>query len=133
MKPNLYKCTKCDRTYDINKDAIYFKSVDNTIRCMICKEKLIKNIEVTEQQKKIYKEMTRAEEISIDSLAIMSARYSHTRNTGATYLVIQALKSYAWEQMSNRGKRQLIEETKESQYGKMEWEQFFKEIGIENE
>ena len=60
----------------------------------------------------------------IDTLAIFSARYSHQRKTGASFAVIQALKSEFWGMMSLDGKRQLIKETRESSWCKDDWEEF---------
>ena len=62
----------------------------------------------------------------IDTLAIFSARYSHQRKTGASFAVIQALKSEFWGMMSIDGKRQLLKETSESSWCKDEWVEFCK-------
>ena len=60
----------------------------------------------------------------IDTLAIFSARYSHKRKTGASFAVIQALKAEFWDMMSLDGKRQLLEETRESYWCKDDWDEF---------
>ncbi len=63
-------------------------------------------------------------QVSIDTIAIFSARYSHQRRTSASFATIQALKSGLWSEMSIDGKRQLLDETKESSWCKDEWEEF---------
>jgi hypothetical protein len=66
---------------------------------------------------------------AIDTLAVMSARYAHHRNTGASMVVIRSIKCY-WEEMIDSGKKQVLKESNEAAYNKDEWLQF--RVDMEN-
>ncbi|MCP5006638.1 MAG: hypothetical protein GY941_22255 [Planctomycetes bacterium] len=60
----------------------------------------------------------------LDTMMIFAARYSHTRQTGATYAVVRALQGGLWQEMTEEGRKQLLEETCESQYMQHDWVRF---------
>ena len=60
---------------------------------------------------------------AIQTALVFAARYTHHRDTGGTLAVCRAL-AYCWDQLDERTRKQIIEESHEATCNKHEWAQF---------
>ena len=59
----------------------------------------------------------------LENVFVFAARYAHHRQTGAAWVVINALKEH-WHEIDDSARDQIISETTEAAYNKDEWENF---------